>query len=227
MGASGTGKGLWVKQQLRELKPTRLVVWDFLDEYGQHAGAARSLELVRRAMIEAGTDGPLRVRYLPRGSGEKQLRAEFEQLCRLVYAWEATTFVAEELANVTTPGWAPPAWRKMTTSGRHAGVHIIGTSQTPSLIDKTFLGNATLIHTSALREHAHRQAVSRAMDIDVGELATLPRLHWIERDFDSGELRRGRVALPRRRQPAATPTDPVATPIPRGAKGTGSGKGGE
>lgn len=229
IGASGSGKGLWIKQQLRELNPPRLVVWDFKNEYqaltGErpHAKAKAKLRDVRAAMMAAGEDGPLRIRYAPWGSGEKALRREFEGLCEFVYAWENTVFIAEELANVTTPGWAPASWRKMTTSGRHARVHIIGATQTPALVDKSFLGNCTLIHCCALREHAHRVAVARSMDIPEGRIAALLKLQWLEKDFDTGEVREGWVSVPganarRPRQPSPTPTgEPEPCNPPKGA----------
>lgn len=193
VGASGTGKGVWIKGQLAKLAPPRIVVWDFKNEYDAVAGKrmAPNLRDVRARMLAAGADGPLRIRYAPVGAGEKALRREFEALCELTYAWEHCVFVAEELANVTTPGWAPAAWRKMTTSGRHAGVHIIGATQTPALVDKTFLGNCTLIHAGPLREDMHRKAVARSMDIDPGRLAALVKFQWIEKDFDSGEVTTG------------------------------------
>src|SRR2546430_86324 len=87
LGASGSGKGLWVKGKLKAEKPKRLVVWDFMNEYQDFAAPETSLESIRKAMIAAGANGPLRVRYKPRGSGEKALKAEFEALCNLVYAW--------------------------------------------------------------------------------------------------------------------------------------------
>jgi hypothetical protein len=99
--------------------------------------------------------------------------------------------VAEELSNVTTPGWAPGAWRKMTTSGRHAGLHVIGVSQRPALIDKTFLGNCNLIHAGPMRYAEDRQAVARAMDIDPGRLAPLVKFQWLEKDFDTGAVSTG------------------------------------
>lgn len=203
VGASGTGKGLWVKQKLRELAPARLIVWDFKNEYGEHAKAVESIEAMRRAMLKAG-DGPLRLRYQCRGAGEKALRKEFEAVCELVYAWGSCVFVAEELANVTTPGWAPASWRKMTTSGRHEGLHVIGCTQTPALVDKSFLGNCTLIHCCAMREYLHRVAVARSMDIDEGRIAALVKLQWLEKDFDTGEVSVGWVTVPgsRTRRPS-------------------------
>lgn len=200
IGASGTGKGLWVKQQLRKLKPARFIAWDFMDEYGEFAPAFASLEALRVAMIDAMKKGRgLRARFVPRGAGEKAQRKEFEVLCDLVYAFGNCTFVAEELANVTTPGWAPAAWRKMTTSGRHCGVHIIGCTQTPALVDKTFLGNCTLVHVCAMRMEPHRVYVAQNIDAPVEKLRALQPLQWIERDYDAGLLREGYVSVPRGR----------------------------
>jgi len=196
IGASGTGKGLWIKEQLRKLKPARFVAWDMMDEYGQFAQAVASMEGIRQAMLKA-NGGPLRVRYVPRGAGEKAMRREFEALCELVYAFGGCTFVAEELSNVTTPGWAPASWRKMTTSGRHCGVHVIGTTQTPALVDKTFLGNCTLVHVSALRNAGHRAYVAANIDVPIEQITKLQPLQWIERDYDAGVLREGRVSVPK------------------------------
>lgn len=210
IGASGTGKGLWIKQQLAALQPARLVCWDFKNEYGDYARPVETLDGIRRAMLTTGA-GPLRVRYLPRGAGEKNVRKEFEALCELVYAWGHCVFIAEELSNVTTPGWAPAAWRKMTTSGRHEAVHIIGATQNPALVDKTFLGNCTLVHVCALREYPHRQYVARSIDCPLQNVTDLQQFEYIERDYDTGELRAGRVSIPGgARKPRG------ATPTPRG-----------
>lgn len=218
IGASGTGKGLWVKQQLAALQPARLVIWDFMDEYGDHARPSSTLDAIRRDMIRAGRSGPLRVRYTPRGTGEKAMRAEFEALCELVYAWGGCVFVAEELSNVTTPAWAPPAWRKMSTSGRHMGITLVGVTQNPALIDKTYLSNCTLVHVSGLRNNMHREYVAREIDCPVDRITALEPFQWIERDHLSRELRFGTVSVPKnaptRRGPSATPRG-EAKPVQR------------
>lgn len=211
IGASGTGKGLWIKQQLKALNPARLVIFDVMDEYADFAKPAATTEAVRKSMIAAGA-GPLRVRYAPKGADTKQLRREFEALSSLVYAWRNCTYVAEELANVTTPSWAPAAWRKMTTSGRHQAVHIIGVTQSPAFVDKAFLGNATLIHCCALRQQPHRVAVATALDIEVGQVAGLQRFEWIERDFNTGALQLGRVAVPGGARSRSSPSSRGAAP---------------
>lgn len=215
MAASGSGKGLWLKQWLREENPQRLVIWDFKNEYQEAAGERpkakchNTLGDVRKAMIAAGT-GPLRIRYAPRtiAGGDKGMRKEFEALCTLVQAWEHCVFLVEELSNVTQPGWAPPAWRMMTTGGRHEGITIIGVSQSPALIDKTFLSNCTLIHVGQLHEHAHRNAVEKSMDVMPGELADLVQFQYVQKHRQSGTFSAGTIVPPKVKAPP-TPTLPT------------------
>lgn len=213
MAASGSGKGLWIKQELRRLKPARLVIWDYKLEYEEFAPLlVQSTEELRQAMLKAGS-GPLRVRYkCKRGTDEKQVKREFEAVCRLVQAWQKCVFLAEELSNVTSASWAPAAWREMTTGGRHEAVHIIGVAQNPALIDKTFLSNCSLIHVGPLRQHAHRQAVARSMDVPLEDLTALQKFEWIERDFDTKTTRKG-IVMP----PNFVPTASGPTPTGRGA----------
>lgn len=220
LAASGSGKGLWIKQELRRLKPARLVIWDYKLEYGEFAPTlVQSVEQLRQLMIKA-KGGPLRVRYKCKaGTSVKQTMAEFEAVCRLVQAWRNCTFLAEELSNVTTPSWAPAAWREMTTGGRHEGVHIIGVAQNPALIDKTFLSNCTMIHVGPLREHRHRQAVARSMDVPIQKITALQKFHWIERDFDAKTTREGVV-----KPPGAVPTARGGKPTPRGASESSQGE---
>lgn len=203
MAASGTGKGLWIKGQLRELAPPRLVIWDFKDEYGEHAKLARTLGCVLKAMRAAGAEGPLRLRYRPRCFTDKAMRREFETLCSLVQAWGRCTYLVEELSNVTMPSWAPPAWRMMASGGRHEHIHIIGVSQNPASIDKMFLSNCTLIHVGPLHEEAHRTAVEKSMDVQAGSLADLVKFQWIEKDRDTGAFSAGVVRI------KGVPTPPV------------------
>lgn len=212
IAASGSGKGVWIKNQLRRLRPARLVVWDYKNEYQEFAPLlVSSTEQLRQHMLKA-RGGPLRIRYKCKpGTNVKQTRVEFEAVCRLVQAWQSCMFIAEELSNVTQPGWAPAAWREMSTGGRHEAVHIIGTAQNPALIDKTFLSNCTLIHVGPLREYRHRQMVARSMDAPLDKLTALQKFQWVERDFVTRELREGMEE------------DPGKPPSARGAKARSSG----
>lgn len=217
MAASGSGKGLWIKDFLKKEKPARLVVWDYKDEYIDAAKRlTHSLGEVRKAMIKAGS-GPLQIRYKCKpGTTTKQTQAEFEGLCRLVQAWGKCCFLAEELSNVTTPSWAPAAWREMSTGGRHEQIHIIGVAQNPALIDKTFLSNCTLIHVGPLREYRHRQAVARSMDIPVEKITALVKFQFIERDNDTKQVIEGWIYPPGQKKSAPRGREPSPSPSTRG-----------
>lgn len=236
MAASGTGKGVWVKGQLRELNPPRLVIWDFKDEYGEFAKMASTLGHVLSAMKKAGADGPLRIRYRPRSFGDKAMRREFETLCSLVQAWGKCTFLAEELSNVTMPSWAPPAWRMMSSGGRHELIHIIGVSQNPASIDKMFLSNCTLIHVGPLHQEEHRNAVEKSMDVMAGSLADLVKFQWVEKNRDTGEFTAGVVrikgvsapaapAIPQRRRRPGQAPQPTPQIAPSGSGASASARG--
>lgn len=235
MAASGSGKGVWIKGQLRQLNPPRLVIWDYKNEYGEIAKPlTHSLAQVRAAMLKAGEAGPLRIRYKCKpGTTTKQIMAEFEGLCRLVQAWGNCVFLAEELSNVTMPSWAPAAWREMTTGGRHEGIHIIGVAQNPALIDKTFLSNCSMIHVGPLREHHHRATVARSMDIPIQDVTDLVKFQYIERWQETREVVRGwcetndpglrKVIEAAKRNKNGAAQAPETAPTPRGRKGSATG----
>jgi hypothetical protein len=115
-------------------------MWDPRNEYSKQARAVTSLAVLVRDFKAANT-GPIRVRFVP--GGAMDLKEAFGLVCSLAFTARDLVFVAEELSDVTTPSWAPPAWRRINTQSRHAGLHVLGASQRPALIDKTFLANCT------------------------------------------------------------------------------------
>lgn len=144
MGASGTGKSSYIKGELlRKFK--RLIVWSPLektDKYAEFCGGAvtgKITELLK--LIKAKTKA---IVFVPSGS-DASVKKQFDLFCRIVWELENTTVLVEELSHVTMPSWAPPAWKKLSTGGRHQGLTIIGVSQRPANIDKDFLGNCTEI----------------------------------------------------------------------------------
>ncbi|HYC45372.1 MAG TPA: hypothetical protein VED01_07770 [Burkholderiales bacterium] len=215
LGSSGSGKGVWVKSRLRAIAPARLLVWDYLDEYSELARRCVTLRALALAVVKAGATG-YRYRYVPRTTDRKTLQREFDAFCQIAWACTGSTVVVEELSAVTTPSYAPRAWAQICNMGRHRGMHVIGISQFPAQMDKAILGNATLIHTGALRQERHRKAIAEELDIDPAVIAGLAPLEYIERDFSAGgasAISRGSVAgeLTRRRKtpvalPAASPT---------------------
>lgn len=180
IGASGSGKGVSIAARLRELQPSRLVIWDPRNEYGQHARPLQSLATLVADVKRAGS-GPFRLRYVP-GSTMK-LADSFDVVCRTVFAAGNVVFVAEELSDVTTASHAPPAWRRITTQGRHAGLHILGASQRPTLIDKTFLANCTRVRCFQLGYDDDIEKMSKELRAPPNVVAGL-----VTRDITGGAL---------------------------------------
>ncbi len=162
IGASGSGKGLSIKRRLAELQPARLLIWDPRAEYGAHAAEYRDLRALLAALRLAGRAGPFRARYVP--GPRVDLQDAFSVLAAAAFRLGHLVLLAEELTDITTPSWAPPAWRQIITQGRHQGLTVLGAAQRCALIDKTFLGNCTRIRCGQLANHADRTAMARELD---------------------------------------------------------------
>ena len=196
LAASEMGKGVWLKARLSQLKPDRLMIWDTNDEYDRQARAVGSLaELVRAIAAPR-----FAVRYVPRARKDKDLRAEFEAWCLIAYAARESVIVVEELADVTSPSYAPPAWRKLNTRGRHhQGLTLYWCSQSPAFIDKASLGNATHLHVGYLGGPRHRQAAAAHMGCKADDIDALRQFDFLEYVKATKDLSRGRVSMPRRK----------------------------
>jgi len=195
MGQSGTGKGLWLKRELRRLKPRRIIILDPQDEYGQFAKAVTAADLAR-AVVAGGAARPFAVRYVfPKSCTADHFRKIFDLVCKLAYGAGNCALLVEELSNFTTPSWGPPLWRRMCNSGRHEGVWVIGCSQFPAQVDKSFLSNATMIHCGWLAEAAHRKAIAGKMDVDPSMIGRLPDLHYLEWHRSDRLIRAGEITI--------------------------------
>lgn len=87
---------------------------------------------------------------------------------------------------MTTASHAPPAWRRITTQGRHAGLHVLGAAQRPTLIDKTFLANCTRVRCFQLGYESDIQTMAKEVRAPAELLAGL-----VTRDTPGGADIRG------------------------------------
>ncbi len=205
IGASGSGKGVSIHRRLAELKATRLVVWDPRDEYGKWAPGYTDFPHFIGALRHA-KGGPVRARYVP--GDHIDLDEAFAIVCKLVFAAGNTVFLAEELSDVTKPSYAPAAWRKCITQGRHQGLHIIGAAQRPALIDKTFLANCTRVRCMALGYDEDEKTMAKELKVPLdlvqaivakesadGEQPTWADLMYLERDRRHRTLTAGMLRI--------------------------------
>lgn len=193
LAMSEMGKGVWLKQRLNETGPEKLIIWDTNDEYDKQASQVRTFTELLQAMRQQ----VYAVRYVPKAKTNKDLRAEFETFCTLAYQAVGGTIVVEELADVTSASYAPPAWRQLNTRGRHhQGLTLYWCSQTPALIDKASLGNATHLHVGYLGEPRHRQAAAAHMGCTADDIDALKQFQFIEYVKATKVRTHGEVSIP-------------------------------
>jgi DNA helicase HerA-like ATPase len=172
-GNSGTGKSSHVKLVIKLHK--RVVVFDPDDEYGEIKGFKRvdtAAGLV--ALLKSHAKKPLKVAFVAEG-----IKA-FEFWANCVFLWANCLAVAEEIADVTTPSKAPPAWGRLIRRGRKYGIKICAVTQRPAEADKTILCNAAIIRTCALGRNADREAIGREINAKVSDLSIMLPLEWVE-----------------------------------------------
>ena len=179
VGATGSGKSLRVKRLLESKRPRRVVIWDWKGEYAGDSTSSPG-ELAKQ-LAKAGKGGACVIGYRPRKESAAVIERQFDIVCNLANAWGNCWFIAEELANVTTASRAPDGWRRLCTEGRHSALTVIGTTQSPALVDKTFFTNATDIYCGMLRAGSHKKYMSDCLDVPLDELRILEPLQWVYR----------------------------------------------
>ncbi|WP_321797115.1 hypothetical protein [Burkholderia sp. BCC1988] len=204
VGASGMGKGLYVKDYLRRLRASRgVLVWSPLedtDDYADVIGGERVDSIA--ALVAAIRAGKRRLVFVP-SHKPTTLKEQFDRFCRVVWELDGWAVVVEELSNVTMASWAPPAWKKISTAGRHKGLTVIGTSQRPAHVDKDFFGNCTQLRCYRVGYRSDAVAMADVMFVDnPAEHRTLLKLdqfHYIHRDKFAGINTPGVVSPPKKR----------------------------
>lgn len=193
-GATGSGKGVSVREYLERAKPPRMLVWDPLGEYAKFGKTTTKLS----DLAQGAKEQKFRLVYLP-GPDVKAYEDKFAVFCRIAFAAGNLVMMVEELADLTGPSHAPMPWRQCTKKGRHAGLQIIAATQRPADIDKHFLGGCTYIRAFSQRFPQDRKAMSGAMGVPLADLEALETveradgktvLNWIERDFRLGKTTR-------------------------------------
>ena len=194
IGATGSGKGIGIREHLKRDKPDRLMIFDPMHEYADLATPVKTVGQVIAAM----KGKKWLIAWQPADGTDyesKAFKAAFEIFCRAAFTVGDCWILVEELELVTRPTWAPAAWRNCTKRGRHQGLTVIGASQRPADCDKAFLSSCTYVRCHALREHGDRLRMAQAMDIPLEQVeslrttagATSTEITYYFRDYNSGE----------------------------------------
>jgi len=166
IGASGTGKSSYIKGELLR-KYKRLLIWSPLEKTDQYAAfcngtvTGKITEFI--ALVRAGAKA---IVFVPAGN-DAAIKKQFDQFCRVVWEVENCHCLVEELSRVTMASWSPPAWKNLSTAGRHQGITLIGVSQRPATIDKDFLGNCTEIRCYRVNYDNDAKVMADALGLGV------------------------------------------------------------
>jgi hypothetical protein len=194
-GARGTGKTAWCKQQIERLIRSghnRVMVWDAKKDAdlktvgeGFDSWPAFVAACKRPAFVA-------RYRVSPLHSPHEQ----FDAFCKLAWREGNVVLFVDELAEVTKANKAPGAWRTVVNVGRSyddgkKSISIIAASQRPTEVDKSFLGNADLVHTGRLGFADDCKTLAGMWGIKPAEIANLPDLAWLEKRASAPEVLRG------------------------------------
>lgn len=197
IGARKTGKTHWVKQSLARAKPPRLLVWDPVGgvEFGYDAvgtvfhDEVKLIEHVGALSTFAAVFHP-GMNVVDRKTKVSTYETKFSRLCRLARRLGDVTLVVDELADVTSPGWAPDDWQEITRKGGNYGIAVYGVTQRPAEIDGTFLGNTTFIHCRRCNDESSIKKMSGFLRVAPAEVAALTGYEFFERNMETGAVRR-------------------------------------
>lgn len=189
MGGSGAGKSSFVKGELARRKPARLMIWDFMREYGDHGHVVRTTT----ELLQAVSGKRFAVVFEP-SQDPSTAKKQFDVFCRAAHAIGDVVMVAEELSFVTTASKAPVGWSMCTLTGRHKGMTIYGLSQRPAAVDKNFWSNATHVRTGRLNYDTDVTTLAKVLRVKPAEIDALLPLQFIERNMSTGVVSRGSLS---------------------------------
>lgn len=186
IGATGSGKSTRVNGDIERRGLKRLMLWDPQREY-----AGQAVETID-GLIAAVQKPEFRVRFLPSWDAKVKID-QFDLFCRVALAAGRCAVVCEELSQVVRPNGGGPGWTQVMTAGRHRELIVYGTSQRPSLIDKTALSQATRLYCGNLEFPPDVKVMSLMLGVPEVEIQALGPLDYIERHRETKEVHRGNL----------------------------------
>lgn len=192
MGATGSGKSMYVKGERIKKSDRRLAVWDYKREYQDYGTVTERLGDAVRMM------GQKEFKVIFRPSFDDKIRAQqFDVFCRAVWHARNVKCVVEELSMVTTPQRAPAGWKMLTCTGRGQGISIIGLSQRPAQVDKDFFDNCTELRTGTLAGKRSIQVMADELGVTEDDIRGLQPLQFIHKNLRTKKIFTGTVKIVR------------------------------
>lgn len=198
IGSTGTGKSSGIKDAVQEFRGRLMLVWSALEDTDDYAHFIRGMVFRDMALFaRAAATGAGRYVFWTAAEDRPGMEKDFDRFCLIAYKSNPShdmgnvLVLAEELSDVTRAGSSPMYWRKLSTQGRHKGLKIIGASQRPALMDKTFLGAATKFRCYRLNAASDAKVMCDLMHVAPEDITSLEKFHYFQRDTESGKTEKG------------------------------------
>ncbi len=183
VGSTGSGKGVGVTGDLRELdalgKLSRFLAVDPLKEYGEWGTVVTTVDQAIAAMMRP----TFRIIWQPDDETDydsKEFKKDFQRLCKAVFLVGSMVFLVEELELFTRAAWAPPAWRMITKRGRHKRIIVIAATQRPADADMAFWSSCSYIRCHQLRLAKDRDRMAKELDVSYEQINGLKTIELSE-----------------------------------------------
>lgn len=178
IGATGSGKTLLVKEQLRADSTGRAVLaWSWKEHTDRYAPEfGRLVEGDPEQLVELASAGD-NVVYVPQR--DKLVAEQFELFCGLALHVGRRIVLVEEMSHVATSRHAPKRWTEVVTAGRAEGLSVKATTQRPQLCDASLLDAATEIYCGRLQRGGSKKIMADALDVPVDQVRGLQPLQFL------------------------------------------------
>lgn len=169
-GRSRSGKTFQVLRLLAEHE--RGLIWDIEQDYAVDYRAFTLRELT--GLIQKHKGKKVFIGY----SGAL---ADIGGFCERAFAYismmgaagKRSVIVCEETSDFTNPNWAPKEYAELLRKGLKRGADLICVTQRLAESDKTAIGNASVVHVSALKLAADRKRLCAETDMPLSVIAGL------------------------------------------------------
>lgn len=192
IGATGSGKGVYIKNYWLKKSDKRLLIWDYMREYGPFV----SLATEQLAPVIGSIKGKQFKTAFQPSFDDKTRKQQFDIFCMAAVHAGNVALIVEELSFVTSPSFAPAGWKMVSSVGRHKGLRVVGASQRPAQVDKAFWSNCTEIHCGFLNYEEDQKVMAKVLGVTIDEVKSLKPLEYIHKNVRTKEIKRGFVKVP-------------------------------
>ena len=182
-GRRGVGKTTLAREIAQH--QARIVVWDYMAEYGPLAFRSEGdLHALAEYLRWARGQRFAAVRFIPHRADVE----EFSASCQVGYRYENLVLVVEEAAAICQASYLPPEFGKIVRTGRHRGQGILWCTQRLNEVSRTLTSLTDVWAGFSTAEPTDLLALSQRCGREYAEaVSKLPRFEWLGFDVDTQE----------------------------------------